>query len=329
MALVEVENLTKIYGYPSPGLAGMLGYSPDMPLGRRMVRALDRLTLTVEEGEVFGLLGPNGSGKTTLVKLLLDIIRPTAGRIRIMGCKPGNKQVHKWVGYLPEQPYFYYNMNPIELLQFYGGIYRIDRTTLRKRIGEAIDLVGLRGNERRPLRSYSKGMLQRVGLAQALISKPKIVFFDEPSTGLDPVGRRMVRGVIRRLRESKTTTFFNTHILSDVEDVADRVAIIDHGKLIRIGKIEEMTSRVDRIVVKLRTIEEKHKASLEGLADSLEEKDGDLIIHLPNRDGIPEAIRRLVASGADIFEVMHHHETLEDVFMREVSDDSQGQGGIG
>lgn len=329
MALVEVENLTKIYGYPLKTFAGMMGYTPDMPIsGRRMVRALDRLSLNIEEGEVFGLLGPNGSGKTTLVKIILDIIRPTSGGITIMGRRPGNKRVHRQIGYLPEQPYFYYNMNSIELLQFYGRIYRIDHVTLQKRIQEAIDLVGLRGAERRNLRSYSKGMLQRIGLAQALISKPSIVFLDEPSTGLDPIGRKMVKSVINRLRQSGATTFFNTHILSDVEDVADRVAIINHGKLIRVARVSEMTTSANRVVVSLRGIEANYHTVLEGLVESSEEVDGDLVIHLPDKERIPEAIRRLVSAGADIFEVNHYHETLEDVFVREVSNGRTERGGI-
>ncbi len=329
MALVEVENLTKIYGYPLKTFAGMMGYTPDMPIsGRRMVRGLDRLTLNVEEGEVFGLLGPNGSGKTTLVKIILDIIRPTSGAVTIMGRRPGNKRVHQQIGYLPEQPYFYLNMNSIELLQFYGRIYRIDHVTLQKRIQEAIDLVGLRGSERRNLRSYSKGMLQRIGLAQALISKPRIVFLDEPSTGLDPIGRKMVKSVINRLRQSGATIFFNTHILSDVEDVADRVAIINHGKLIRVARVSEMTTSTNRVVVILKRIEDNYHTVLEGLTESSEEVDGNLVIHLPDKDSIPEAIRRLVSAGADIFEVNHDHETLEDVFVREVSNGRTEEGGI-
>ncbi len=327
MALVEVENLTKIYGFPPRLLANIFGYDPTVPqASRRMVRAVDNLSVTVEEGEVFGLLGPNGSGKTTLVKLMLDIIRPTLGSISVMGCKPGTKRVHRQVGYLPEQPYFYDRMNAVELLEFYGAIYKIDRVTLHQRINEAIDLVSLRGHERRNLRSYSKGMLQRIGLAQALISKPKIVFLDEPSTGLDPLGRKHVKTVISRLRDSGTTVFFNTHILSDVEDVANRVAIIHRGQLIRIGNVSEMTESIDKIFVKLRTIDESYLGLFDGLAESVEVIEDKLVLRFTDRDGIPEAIRRLANAGADIFEVKYQRETLEDVFVREVTGNDQGRG---
>jgi ABC-2 type transport system ATP-binding protein len=327
MALVEVENLTKIYGFPPKAVARILGYDPTMQVSsRRMVRAVDNLSVTVEEGEVFGLLGPNGSGKTTLVKLILDIIRPTLGSISIMGCRPGTKKVHKEIGYLPEQPYFYERMSAVELLQFYGRIYKIDHVTLQQRIRESIELVGLKGHERRNLRSYSKGMLQRIGLAQALISKPKIVFLDEPSTGLDPVGRKQVKEVISRLRDSGATVFFNTHILSDVEDVADRVAIIHRGQLIRIGKVSEMTESIDKIVVKLRTVEDRYLSLFEGMAESTEIINGKLVIRFTDQDDIPEAIRRLASAGADIFEVAHQRETLEDVFVREVTNNKQGTG---
>jgi ABC-2 type transport system ATP-binding protein len=326
MALVEVENLTKIYGYPPKPVAAILGYHPDMPIrSRRMVRALDRLSLSVEEGEVFGLLGPNGSGKTTLVKLIIDINRPTDGRISIFGQRPGNKRVHKDVGYLPEQPYFYDNMNAVELLEFYGSLNRIDGQSLRPRIKEVIELVGLLGHEHRRLRGYSKGMLQRIGIAQALLSRPRLVFLDEPSTGLDPVGRKQVKDIISRLRLEGTTVFFNTHILSDVEDVADRVAIIHRGRLRLIGKVSDLTVSTNRIVVQLRKIDDEYTKSLDGLATRLEVVGDSLVVHLSEPDAVPEAIRRLVNAGADIFDVRYYKETLEDVFVREVSDEPGGK----
>ena len=328
MAVVEVENLTKIYGYPPILWAKLFGYRLDMPIrGRKMVRAIDGLTISVEEGEVFGLLGPNGSGKTTLVKLILDINRPTAGRISVFGHRPGNKRVHREVGYLPEQPYFYDNMNAVELLQFYGALYRMDRGTLKFRIRESLELVGLMGSETRRLRSFSKGMLQRIGLAQALLSHPKLVLLDEPSTGLDPVGRKQVKDIIARLRTEGSTVFFNTHILSDVEDVADRVAIIHRGKLLKIGKVSELTVSTNRIVVQLGKVEEKCIASLANLATKCEVDGNSLVVNLAKADDVPEAIRRLVYAGADIYDVRYLHETLEDVFVREVTGNG-GQGGM-
>jgi ABC-2 type transport system ATP-binding protein len=328
MVVVEVENLTKIYGYPPMLWAKLFGYTLDMPMkGHKMVRAIDNLTLSVQEGEVFGLLGPNGSGKTTLVKLILDINRPTSGRISVFGRRPGNKRVHREVGYLPEQPYFYDNMNAVELLQFYGGLYRMDGDGLRSRIREALGLVGLIGSEHRRLRSYSKGMLQRIGLAQALLSHPKLVLLDEPSTGLDPVGRKQVKDIIARLRVEGSTVFFNTHILSDVEDVADRVAIIHRGKLLKIGKVSEMTISTNRIIVQLRKVEEKYITALADLASKCEVDGDSLVVHLTKADDVPEAIRQLVYAGADIFDVRYYRETLEDVFVREVMGED-GQGGV-
>ena len=327
MAILEIEDVFKIYGFPPRAIAKPLGYNPLSAIkGQRMVKALAGIDLKVEEGEVFGILGPNGSGKTTLVKLILDIIRPNRGTIKVMGKKPGNKKVHSQIGYLPEQPYFYDQMTGVEILRFYGEIFRMHNNDLRQRIPELLEMVGLMGAENRRIRGYSKGMLQRLGLAQALIARPKLVFLDEPSTGLDPVGRKDTKNIIKRLRDEGTTVFFNTHILSDVEDTADRIAILHKGRKVKEGKVSTLTVSANRLEVTLRKVEEKYKRCIDDLVNKIEVVEEKLTVFLSNADHIPEVIRRLANAGADIFEVKHHRESLEDVFVKAINPPKAGEG---
>lgn len=224
---VEIENLTK--DYP-------VGF-----LKKKQVRALDGLSLTVGSGQIFGFLGGNGAGKTTTLKLLMRLIYPTAGRARILGKDIDDVAMHARIGYLPENPYFYDYLTARELMDYCGRIFGINAADRRDRTQDLLNRVGLEEkNWDKQLRKFSKGMLQRTGLAQALINDPEIVFLDEPMSGLDPMGRREVRDLIADLRERGKTVFMNSHILSDIEVLCDRAAILRQGKLSAEGRLDEL-----------------------------------------------------------------------------------------
>jgi ABC-2 type transport system ATP-binding protein len=212
------------------------------------VASLNKVSLTVYQGETFGLLGQNGAGKTTLLKTLLGIVRPSAGRGMVLGNPLGDRAAKQHIGYLPENAYLYDYLTGWEMLQFAADLFQIPRSLQRQRIPELLDLVGLARStaKKKPLRQYSKGMLQRVGMAQALINDPDLVFLDEPMSGLDPLGRYQMREIILALKSQGKTIFFNSHVLSDVERICDRVAILAKGELIAIGSMAELLGQADR-----------------------------------------------------------------------------------
>ena len=230
MAAIEILGLEKSY------LAGFWH--------KRAKQALRPLHLTIEEGEVFGFLGPNGAGKTTTLKLLMGLVFPTAGTARVLGMELDDPRVRAQVGFLPEQPYFYDYLTAQELLEYYGQLSGMPAKERSSRVEEMLARVGLNDAARVQLRKFSKGMLQRVGLAQAILHDPRLVFLDEPMSGLDPMGRREVRDLIQQLRQEGKTVFFSTHILSDAEALCDRVAIINQGELRGVGAVAELTSQM-------------------------------------------------------------------------------------
>src|SRR6185369_12220819 len=206
----------------------------------RPYRALDHLTLEVEAGEVFGFLGPNGAGKTTTLKLLMQLVFPTAGRAELLGKPIGDPSAKRRIGYLPENPYFYDHLTAEELLRYFAGLFGYRGAERRARASRLLDEVGIGAERKLQLRKFSKGMLQRVGIAQALINDPELVIFDEPMSGLDPLGRRDVRALILRLRDAGCTVFFSSHVLSDAEALCNRVAILAKGRLITSGRLTDM-----------------------------------------------------------------------------------------
>ncbi|PZU99208.1 MAG: multidrug ABC transporter ATP-binding protein [Leptolyngbya sp.] len=218
------------------------------------VTSLQQCSLTVYQGETFGLLGPNGAGKTTLLKILLGIVRPTAGQATLLGHALGDSAVKQRIGYLPENAYFYDFLTGWEFLQYTAGLFGLSRAAQQRRIVELLDLVGLsqEAAKKKQLRQYSKGMLQRVGMAQALMNDPDVVFLDEPMSGLDPTGRFQVREIILALKREGKTIFFNSHILSDVEVICDRIAILDRGELIASGSLDQLLGTADQYVAKGR-----------------------------------------------------------------------------
>ena len=231
MAAIEILGLEKTY---------MVGF-----WRKRPKRALQPLHLAVEDGEIFGFLGPNGAGKTTTLKMLMGLVFPTAGTARILGKEWTDPEVKAQIGFLPEQPYFYDYLTAHELLDYYGQLSGVPGKDRRVRVEEVLERVALTDIKGVQLRKFSKGMLQRVGIAQAILHKPKLVFLDEPMSGLDPLGRREVRDLMLQLQQEGTTVFFSTHILSDAETLCDRVAIIHQGELRGVGAVEELTGSVE------------------------------------------------------------------------------------
>jgi len=231
MAAIEILGLEKTY---------MVGF-----WRKRPKRALQPLHLAVEDGEIFGFLGPNGAGKTTTLKMLMGLVFPTAGTARILGKEWTDPEVKAQIGFLPEQPYFYDYLTAHELLDYYGQLSGVPTKDRKVRVEEVLQRVGLTDIKGVQLRKFSKGMLQRAGIAQAILHQPRLVFFDEPMSGLDPLGRREVRDLMLQLQQEGTTVFFSTHILSDAETLCDRVAIIHKGELRGVGSVEELTKSVE------------------------------------------------------------------------------------
>ncbi|MGH9219377.1 MAG: ABC transporter ATP-binding protein, partial [Vicinamibacterales bacterium] len=227
-AAIETDNLTKDF---------LVGF-----WRRRPYRALDSLSLAVEPGEVFGFLGPNGAGKSTTLKLLMQLIYPTAGSAHILGKPAGDVAVRKRIGFLAENPYYYDYLTAEEVLGYFARLHGLTGAAVKDRVGRVLDDVGIGAERRLRLRQFSKGMLQRIGLAQAIINEPEVVFLDEPMSGLDPLGRREVRELILGLRAKGCTVFFSSHILSDAETLCSRVAILAQGRLVATGRVSEMVA---------------------------------------------------------------------------------------
>jgi ABC-2 type transport system ATP-binding protein len=230
MPAIEILQLEKVYS---------VGF-----WRKRPKRALHPLNLKVEEGEIFGFLGPNGAGKTTTLKMLMGLVFPTAGTARILGMELDDPRMKAQIGFLPEQPYFYDYLTGRELLHYYGRLSGVDAKQLSPKVDAALSRVGLSESANIQLRKFSKGMLQRAGIAQAILHDPKVVFLDEPMSGLDPMGRREVRNLIEQLKQEGKTVFFSTHILSDAEALCDRVAILHQGTLRGVGAVEELTAGI-------------------------------------------------------------------------------------
>ena len=284
----------------------------------RPVRALDRVSIDVAHGEVLGYLGPNGAGKTTTLKLLMQLIYPTAGRAEILGRPAGDVETRRRLGYLPELPYFYDNLTAEELLIYFGGLFGLSTADARRRASTLLDRVGLGPERRRQLRKYSKGMLQRVGIAQALVNDPEVVFLDEPMSGLDPVGRRDTRDLIRSLRDDGRTVFFSSHILSDAEALCSRVAIMAQGALVATGRLSDLAFEIQGWELIVTGGDPGALAAL-GLDAVTTVTDGryavELTLDRPPEQLLPEFARR----GFEVVSLTPRHESLEDFFMRQVA----------
>ena len=303
MPAIEINNLTKDYE---------VGF-----WRKRKVRALDGLSLTVEPGQIFGFLGANGAGKTTTLKLLMRLIYPTAGSARILDRDIGDVGMHARIGYLPENPYFYDYLTPREFLDYCGELFGLDQSARKPRTEELLTLVNLDNKSwKRQLRKFSKGMLQRVGLAQALVNDPEVVFLDEPMSGLDPVGRREVRDLIASLRTKGKTVFMCSHILSDIEVLCDSVAILKQGRLAHAGSIDELRAREANLIEVIATGADAEilKGELAGKAEVSASASG-LRIQVEDEKDVDAVIAALRKSNGKLVSVQAVKQSLEDLFL--------------
>ena len=288
---------------------------------KRPYRALDRLTLEVHAGEVFGFLGPNGAGKTTTLKLLMQLVLPTSGRAEMLGRPLGDLGVKRRLGYLPENPYFYDHLTAEELLVYYARLFGCSGADSRARAARLLDEVAIGGERRLQLRKFSKGMLQRVGIAQALINDPDLVVFDEPMSGLDPLGRRDVRALILRLRDRGCTVFFSSHVLSDAETLCSRVAILARGRLVTTGKLTDMLAfRAGGWELVVAGASESLVASAGSRARRMVRiSEGRYMLDLPLDPPPERLLGELTAGGAHLVSLNPIRETLEDFFVEQVT----------
>ena len=289
--------------------------------GQRSYRALDRLTLSVGGGEVFGFLGPNGAGKTTTLKLLMQLVFPTSGRAELFGRPLGDFAVKRRIGYLPENPFFYDYLTAEELLQYFAALFGYPRAECRARATRLLDEVGIAGERRLQLRKFSKGMLQRVGIAQALINDPDLVIFDEPMSGLDPLGRRDVRALILRLRDRGCTVFFSSHVLSDAEALCSRVAILAKGRLVASGRLADMAAfRASGWELVVAGVADAAVAALAArVRRSIRIGDDRYLLELPLEPPPEQLLAELTAAGAHLVSLNPLRQTLEDFFVAQVT----------
>lgn len=317
MFVIRTENLTK-------------EFKGNSLIRRHPVKALDSLNLQIEKGEIFGYLGPNGAGKTTTFKLLLGLIFPTSGTAWVLGKHIRDVKFKREVGFLPEQPYFYDYLTGEEFLDFYAQLFRFDKKTRKQKVRSLLVAVGLEEAGAIQLRKFSRGMLQRIGIAQALINDPELVILDEPLSGLDPVGRKEIRDIIFRLKSEGRTVVFSSHILSDVEAICDRIGILIQGRLQRVERLDEFLN------LEVESIE-MTVSGLNGIGrETIQFFGGQVTSHSATRDVIAvhevssptgeEAIARIFPvvreSGAKLVSMMSRTQSLEDLFIRLNSESS-------
>lgn len=306
-AAIETEELTKDF---------LVGF-----WRRRPYRALDGVSIQVQAGEVFGFLGPNGAGKSTMLKLLMQLLYPSRGSARILGRPAGDLSMRRRIGFLPENPYFYDYLTAEELLTYFARLFGYGGADVSARVSRVLDEVGLAAERRMRLRQFSKGMVQRVGLAQALLNDPEVVFLDEPMSGLDPLGRKQVRDIIVGLRKRGSTVFFSSHILSDAEALCDRVAVLVQGRLVGTGRISEILNLdlkgwelvVANLPVETETLLAGRTRRVTRLSD------GHALLELSS-DVAPESLmHELARRGARTVSLNPIRETLEDYFVESVA----------
>lgn len=283
--------------------------------------AVRDLTLTVPRGEIFGFLGPNGAGKSTSIKMLLGLVRPTAGSATVLGAPLGDVAIRRRIGFLPEDFRFYDWLTATELVRLHGRLAGMSPAQLRTRVPDVIETVGLSQHRDRPLRGFSKGMLQRIGLAQAIVHEPDLVFLDEPTSGLDPVGRRMVRDVLRAERARGATVLLNSHLLSEIEVTCDRVAFIKDGEMVATRALSGEWQEGVRVVMHARGVSDDAMAGLARWTGSARLEGEELRFGVESEAVVADIIRHLVGAGADVYRVVPERASLEDIFLELVGED--------
>lgn len=308
MKPVEIESLCKTY------VKGVR---------RQKVEAVRDLNLTVEEGEIFGFVGPNGAGKSTTIKILGHLIRPTSGRVSVMGKDVSSPEARRQVGYLPENPSYYDYLTGEELLAFNGTIHGMSADEIRRRSEELLRAVELEASARRPIRTYSKGMVQRLGIAASLIHDPRVLIWDEPMSGLDPIGRKQTADLMLEMRRQGKTIFFSTHILADVEHVCDRVGMIVRGELAYVGSLEEILSSA---IEYYRVVYRSADASLPVFSTRFQPApEGDRFhLEVAPRE-FQQTIQSLAKSGAEIVSIEPRRLRLEEIFAKLTNSDNPGK----
>jgi ABC-2 type transport system ATP-binding protein len=284
--------------------------------------AVADLTLSIPRGEIFGFLGPNGAGKTTSVKMLLALVAPSGGAGTVLGAPIGDRETRRRVGFLPEHFRFHDVLSGRELLQFHGRLYGLRGAVLDRRIDELLHRVDLFDAAQRPLREYSKGMLQRIGLAQALINRPALVFLDEPTSGLDPLGRLLVRDLLRELRAEGTTVFLNSHLLGEVEATCDRVAFVKAGRTVHERSLSAGTSDVE-VELRVGPAAAPLVPRLAEFGTHIVEESGRIRMRVASEEMLPAIVRWLVAGGVDVYEVRSRRQSLEQLFLEVMGRDQR------
>jgi ABC-2 type transport system ATP-binding protein len=307
MDAIVIDRLTKIY-------------EPKWPW-QKDTTVLTEVSLTVKQGEIFGFLGHNGAGKTTAMKVLLGLLRATSGRIEILGESADNVTVHARIGYLPESPYFYDYLTAEEFLRFYGRLAGLTRETVQQRLLQLLERVGLIEARHRQLRKFSKGMLQRIGLAQALIHDPELIILDEPMSGLDPLGRKEVRDLILSLRDQGKTVFFSTHIVSDVEMICDRVGILAKGKMLTSGRIDDLVKEqvTQSVEIVCEGVIGDDLADIKAKAMRILQRGNRCLIMLSGQHHLEAVLSALRHAGGKLVSVIPHKGSLEEIFVEQTN----------
>lgn len=300
VAAIETEQLSKVFGDNT---------------------AVEGLTLQVAQGEVFGFLGPNGAGKTTSIKMLLGLVAPTSGKASLLGAPIGDRGTLARVGFLPEHFRFQDWLTAGEFLGLHGELLGMEGLALKTRRDELLERVGLAPFRNKQLRTFSKGMLQRIGLAQALLNHPALVFLDEPTSGLDPVGRRLVRDVIHELRNEGTCVFLNSHLLSEIEVTCDRVAFIRHGEVVRTLNLASLDGNQSVVTIRASGLTPAIISEMARWGGDIQSDGEQLTLTVHNETSIPEINRYLVAQGASVFALSPSRVSLEDIFIETVGKD--------
>lgn len=299
-AAIETEGLRKVFGDRA---------------------AVKGLTLQVEQGEVFGFLGPNGAGKTTSMKMLLGLVAPTSGTASLLGAPIGDIATLAHIGFLPEHFRFQDWLTAREFLFLHGELLGMESHDLQVRLNELLERVGLSAFRDKQLRTFSKGMLQRIGLAQALLNRPALVFLDEPTSGLDPVGRRLVRDIIHELKEHGTCVFLNSHLLSEIEVTCDRVAFIRHGEVVRVIDLASLDQNLSLVTVRAAGLTPESLAGLSKWGKDIQANNGQLTMTIHNESDLPEITRYLVAQNAEVYAITPNRISLEEIFIQTVGED--------